>query len=241
MFISQKNQINSLSQLLDVFEKEVSYGTPPGELNFLTGRIGELYTAIIKNGQLPVNTNQHGYDVEAEGEYISVKTTTSKKGSHHFSFNKNTLNHVTRIMLLQIDTEEIEIKVLLDATLSDAKKLMVTNKSNENQYIISQSKVNKNSIELINNDISPSQLKIIESVNYEGWEINRRNISPKIAVFKNNQSIQKGKIKAELRTIAGKLGVEIIKDNGILYTTNELGAKLIKQIKGVENLDENIQ
>lgn len=42
--------INSLSHLLDWLEREKNWGTNRGELKFITGRIGELYAAIMTNG-----------------------------------------------------------------------------------------------------------------------------------------------------------------------------------------------
>lgn len=45
----------------------------PTELRPLTGRIGELYVAMITRGQMALATNQKGGDVvSALGERISV-------------------------------------------------------------------------------------------------------------------------------------------------------------------------
>lgn len=234
MYISQKNQINSLSQLLDIFEKEVNYGTPAGELTFLTGRIGELYTAIIKNGQLPLKTNQPGYDVETETQKISVKTTTSNRGSHHFSFNKNSLKEVSWVVILKIDTEEFEIKVLFDGPIEQAKALMIENKSNPNQYTLSQSKVS-NKKNIVKSKREVPENSIIEEVTYKQWQVQRQRISPKIIVRSNGVKIPSGKVLYELRKLAVCIGVEVVKENGIRFTTNELGSKVINQLKSLEN------
>lgn len=75
--LTQKDMLNSLSKLLDWIEQEKSWGTNSGELKFITGRIGELYTAIMTNEILAIETIQKGYDTVAESdEHISVKSTT---------------------------------------------------------------------------------------------------------------------------------------------------------------------
>jgi len=59
----------------------------------LTGRIGELYAAMITRGQMALETNQRGYDVvSALNERISVKTITT---STHVSFNLQHLSSST--------------------------------------------------------------------------------------------------------------------------------------------------
>ena len=45
--LTQVQIIQSLAEALSWFEKELSWGVSPGELNHLTGRIGELYAAEI--------------------------------------------------------------------------------------------------------------------------------------------------------------------------------------------------
>jgi hypothetical protein len=41
--LTQVQIIQSLAEALSWFEKELGWGVAPGELNHLTGRIGELY------------------------------------------------------------------------------------------------------------------------------------------------------------------------------------------------------
>ncbi len=63
MALSQTQIIQSLAESLGWFEKELEWGFAPAELNHLTGRIGELYAAMITRGQMALQTNQRGYDV----------------------------------------------------------------------------------------------------------------------------------------------------------------------------------
>jgi pyruvate/2-oxoglutarate dehydrogenase complex dihydrolipoamide acyltransferase (E2) component len=118
MPLSQVQIIRSLAEALGWFEKELEWGVDPAELRHLTGRIGELYAAMITRGQMALATNQRGYDVvSAEGERISVKTVTS---SAYISFRKSTLGEVQRAMILRIVIEEGEasIQELTDGSTS---------------------------------------------------------------------------------------------------------------------------
>ena len=92
--LTQVQIIQSLAEALNWLEKELSWGVAPAELNHLTGRIGELYAAMITRGQMALETKQRGYDVvSALNERISVKTITS---STHVSFNPRTFELVDR-------------------------------------------------------------------------------------------------------------------------------------------------
>jgi hypothetical protein len=106
MALSQTQIIRSLADALAWYEKELEWGVAPGELNHLTGRIGELYAAMITRGQMALKTNERGYDVvSADNERISVKTITSTTSVR---FNANTFHLVDRVMVLRINGERDE-------------------------------------------------------------------------------------------------------------------------------------
>ena len=89
--------IQSLGEAMSWFERELAWGVPPTELRHLIGRIGELYAALISNGQMATEVNQKCYNVVgADGEKISVKTTAMMNSSGHIAFNLNTLNIVDK-------------------------------------------------------------------------------------------------------------------------------------------------
>lgn len=114
--LSQTQIIRSLGQALEWFEKEVGWGVSPGELNHLTGRIGELYAAMVTRGQMALSTNQRGYDVVSlNGEYISVKTVTS---SNHVKFRASTFDIVQRVIILRLAIEDdtVSIEEILDCS-----------------------------------------------------------------------------------------------------------------------------
>src|SRR3954471_2538304 len=108
MALTQMQLIQSLGEAMAWFERELQWGVPPTELRHLCGRIGELYAALITNGQMAVTVNQQGYDVvSAEGERVSVKTTAKMDGAGHIAFNPNSLTKVDRVIVLRINTDEM--------------------------------------------------------------------------------------------------------------------------------------
>ena len=107
--LSQVQVIRSLAEALAWFEKELDWGVDPAELRHLTGRIGELYTAMITRGQMALAVNQRGYDVvAANGQHVSVKTVTS---SGHVTFRKSTIGYADRIIILRINIDEGEVSI----------------------------------------------------------------------------------------------------------------------------------
>ncbi len=84
MVLTQIQIIQSLGEAMSWFERELAWGVPATELRHLTGRIGELYAALITNGQMATSVNEKGYDVVCEtGERVSVKTTGMLGSSGH--------------------------------------------------------------------------------------------------------------------------------------------------------------
>lgn len=117
--------IQSLGEAMTWFERELAWGVPPTELRHLCGRIGELYAAMITNGQIATSVNQHGYDVvSAHGERLSVKTTASMEGKSHIMFNPRTLDQVDRVIILRVNTEEMQVEILHDANVDETLSLM---------------------------------------------------------------------------------------------------------------------
>ena len=124
MPLSQTQIIQSLAEALTWFEKELNWGVAPAELSHLTGRVGELYAAMVTGGQIAIATNQQGYDViSAENERISVKTVTT---SAHVSFNAATFELVDQVIVLRINVEdgEVSIEELLDSSAEITRRTL---------------------------------------------------------------------------------------------------------------------
>lgn len=217
MGIGQKDMINSLSNLLNWLEQENSWGTNKGELRFITGRIGEVYTAIMTNGQMAEATNQKGYDVVSEkNEKISVKTTTCWRGTHHFKFNKNTLENIDRVVLVYVDVEEGDVKIIYDESLEKAKTLMRNSDST-----ISMSKI------ISQKQCQTKKPSILNSATYNDYKINRLE-SGTIELF--IKETPKVPVKPILREIAKEIGVDINNSNSNAKNTRILGWDIIKQL-----------
>ena len=125
MALTQMQLIQSLGEAMAWFERELQWGVPPTELRHLCGRIGELYAAILTNGQMALAVNQQGYDVvSAQGERISVKTTAMMGGTGHVSFNANSLNQVDRVIVLRVNTDEMQVETLFNGRVEEVLSLV---------------------------------------------------------------------------------------------------------------------
>lgn len=233
MALTQMQLIQSLGEAMAWFEKELSWGVPPQELRHLCSRIGELYTALIFNGQMANSVNQKGYDVvSGNGERISVKTTTMNKGSGHISFNANTIDLVDRIVILQINYEEMQIDILFNESVVDSRKLMSQGGDNKSLQMPLSKILSKS-----------SPKRSLSAVNDELFEdvIIREMESGSIELIKNGNQITP--VRPELKCIAEKLGVSLLNSSGNPFNTRQLGSLIIKTLqmekKTIDSLDES--
>ena len=221
MPLTQMQIIQSLGDAITWFEREIGWGIPAGELRHLNGRIGELYAALITNGQMATNVNQKGYDVVADtGERVSVKTTTMMTGSGHVSFNPNTLDIVDRVIILRVNTDEMQIETLFNDTIEAATEFMAAPNS-EGKRNIALSK-------LISTSPPREDIPTILSVKYENYIIEALE-NGAINVFAND--VLASPTQPELRNIAAKLGVDTLNSNGNPYNTRQLGSLVITAVE----------
>jgi hypothetical protein len=218
--LTQVQIIQSLAEALSWFEKELSWGVSPGSLNHLTGRIGELYAAMITRGQMAIKTNQHGYDVvSALNERISVKTVTS---SSAVSFNQATFEFVDRVIVLRINVDDetgISVEEVLDESATSAKALMRLS-AGKLVYSIAQG---------AQREQRPVEgLRITARATYADIEIVRYE-SGAIRILRDGV-VQDVVVKDVLRPIAADVGVEVLNSKGNLKNTQVLGADVIRAI-----------
>lgn len=222
--LSQVQIIQSLAEALSWFEKELSWGVSPGELNHLTGRIGELYAAMITRGQMALDTNQRGYDVvSASNERISVKTVTT---SSHVSFNPNTFHYVDRIMVLRVnvtDDEGISVEELLDAPSTTAIGLM-REQAGKLLYPIGRTIREARPVE---------SLEVTDRAAYSDLEVVRYE-SGAIRIFRGGEE-QPVVVKEILRSIAAEISVDLLNGKGGLKNTQQLGADVIKTLNTIRD------
>lgn len=219
MALTQMQLIQSLGEAMSWFERELQWGVPATELRHLCGRIGELYAALITNGQMAVTVNQQGYDVvSGRGERISVKTTAMTGGSGHVSFNPNSLSEVDRIIVLRINTEEMQVETLLDASLAEAMALM--SPEGEGRRVLPLSR-------LIKKARPRSEIKTANEVVYNGYII-RELESGTIEVEKDGALVSP--TRPVLRSLALQLNVSLINANGNSLNTRQLGSQIIRSV-----------
>ena len=217
--ITQTQIIQSLGEHLALLEKELGWGVRPAELRHFSGRIGELYVAMITRGQMAVATNQKGYDVVGgDGEHISVKTITSR---HPISFKDTTLHLADRVIviLLQVDDESgVTIEEIWDETVSTtAEKLSAPNKGSRTLYIPRSERVSRD----------PHNMAVTHEAKVDGYLLKRfENGSIEVAL----DGVVQSPAKPVLRALAAQFGVMIETANGRLKTTHQLGSHVISAI-----------
>lgn len=217
--LTQVQIIQSLAEALSWFEKEIGGGVSPGELNHLTGRIGELYAAMITRGQMALDINQRGYDVvSAANERISVKTVTT---STHVGFNQNTYHHVDRVMVLRVNVDDekgVSVEELLDCPAEEARQLM-REQGGKLVYPISRGTREERPVEA---------LEITARASYTDFEIIKFE-SGAIRIFREGAE-QQVVVKEILRSIAAEVGVDLFNSKGGLKNTQQLGADVIRAL-----------
>ena len=219
MAMTQVQLIHSLGEAMSWLEREIAWGVDPAELKHLNGRIGELYVALLTNGQMAMNVNQKGYDVISQsGERISVKTTTMDGGAGHIPFNPNTLKDVDRVIILKMNTQEMQIEVIYDSSKKEAESLM-SNTTTDGKRNIALSKI-------VRNTKPRSDLIIVNSQKYKNVEISELETGT-IEVFVNGIAAT---AMPELRKIASELNIGVLNGAGNPYNTRQLGTLVLKTL-----------
>ncbi len=218
--LTQVQIIQSLAEALSWFEKELSWGAPSAELSHLTGRIGELYAAMITRGQMALATHQRGYDViSAENERISVKTVTS---SSQVTFNKNTFALVDRVMVLRVrvdDDNGLSVETLLDCPASEFITRFVSADGNLK-------------FRTGRREVKPIERLAVRSVATFGNAEILQYENGTISVIVDGVSMST--VKPPLRKIAAEIGVDLLNSNSQTKNTRQLGADIIKTLKARE-------
>ncbi|MGH0251511.1 DUF6998 domain-containing protein [Sinorhizobium meliloti] len=218
MSLNQFQIIKSLGEALSWFERELSWGVPAAELNHLTGRIGELYTAMFTYGQMATEVNQRGYDVvSAAGERISVKTITS---SNQVGFNHNTFEYVDRVVVLRINTEDMAIEILLDKPAIDARAIMREDKAGKLIFPIYRTAAQAD-------DVSVADLLVTKEAQYKGYIIKQYENG---TVHVEKDGVVQQRALPILRQFAAELQVDPLNSTGSPKNTRYLGDQIIRKI-----------
>jgi len=228
MALTQMQIIQSLGDAMSWFERELQWGVQPTEIRHLVGRIGELYAALITNGQMAPDTNQRGYDVvSAEGEKVSVKTTAMMQSSGHISFNQATLEEVDRVIILRINTQEMQVEILLNGSVEEARSLMSFPEAGKASISLSK---------LVKTKKKRDDIPVAKRAQLDGYEIVELE-SGTMEVWKDRHSVSP--VLPILRSLAERLGVSILNGNGNPFNTRQLGSNLIKAAEQPISLQRN--
>lgn len=212
--------IQSLGEAMAWFERELNWGVPPTELRHLCGRIGELYAALITNGQMATRVNQKGYDVvAADGERVSVKTTAMMGSGGHIAFNPNSLELADRVIVLRINTEEMQIETLLNAPVADAVCLMVPDRRGRATLSLGR---------LVKKPAPRGDIKSVKDVSFQGHTI-RELENGSIEVDRDGEILLP--VKPVLRELAIQLNINLLNSNGNALNTRQLGSQIIKSLQ----------
>lgn len=223
MALSHLKLIQSLGDAMAWLNREKEWGVPATELRHLCGRIGELYAAVITNGQMAPETNQRGYDVvAASGERISVKTTAMTGSAGHITFNATTLKEADRFMIFRIDTVEEQIETLFNGTFEELEPLLHT--TADGSHSLSLSKVS--SAHARQQKLDRPLSKVAE-VSYEGYTI-RELENGTIEVMLGDELVTP--VLPKLRELAMKLNLSVLNSQGNPYNTRSLGTQVIKAV-----------
>ncbi|MBK1736185.1 hypothetical protein CKO15_13080 [Halorhodospira abdelmalekii] len=220
MALTQMQLIQSLGEAMSWFERELSWGVPPTELWHLCGRIGELYAALITNGQMATEVNQEGYDVvSGEGERISVKTTATMGLSGHVSFNSNSLELVDRVIVLRVNTEEMQIETLLNAPIEEALHLMSSARDGRRLSL---------PLGRLGRREKPHRsLKILRQINVEGFTV-RELENGSIEVMQAGTRVVPA--KPTLRKLARRHNLSLLNSRGNPLNTRQLGSWILRSL-----------
>jgi hypothetical protein len=183
--------------------------------------MGELYAALIYNGQMATKVNQKGYDViSKDGEKISVKTTAKQNLDGIVNFNPNTLDLCDRILILFFNKEEMQIEVLFDGTVREAKRRMV---DSNGKKVIAMSKLRST-----RKKVSIEKQLVVRSAVYREYKISELE-SGTILLTKNWKPVKV--VKPEPRKICDQLNLSLLNANGNPHNTRQLGNLILKRLK----------
>lgn len=217
MALTQVQIIQSLGEALTWFERELSWGVPPAELNHLTGRIGELYAAMITRGQMAPEIKQRGYDViSAENERISVKTVTS---SAQVSFKTSTFSLVDRVMVLRVSVDEengVSVEEIADCPAAEFRAKCAAN-ADHLIYRLTRPRA-----------VRPLEsLDVADEAEFENMRVRQyENGTVAVLIDGERQPIA----KPLLRDIAARIGVDLLNGSSQPKNTRQLGADVIKNL-----------
>lgn len=140
----------------------------------------------------------------------------------HIAFTPNTLSSVDRIIILRINTDEMQIETLLNEEKMVVENSMRQMSGTSGKMAISLSK-------LINPEKPKSNISVLNSVQMSAYTV-RELENGTIEVLKDNEQVIPA--KPVLRELAMQLNISILNSAGNPMNTRQLGSLIIKVVKG---------
>ncbi|MGI9364698.1 MAG: DUF6998 domain-containing protein [Rhizobiaceae bacterium] len=194
-------------------------------MRHLTGRIGELYAAMITRGQMALETNQRGYDVvAADGRRVSVKTYTSKCPA---TFKASTFDQVDWVIVLRFLIEDGELSIVEDIDCA-ANGVATTGVNNAGFYSIPSTLRDAGSFGA--GRIPIEQLRKLRKTDEVLYDVYRIVRFENASVIVERGDVVEPVAKPILRKIAEKIGVNIYRDTGEQKNTRTLGLEVIRAL-----------
>ncbi|WP_146206148.1 hypothetical protein [Pseudomonas sp. OV226] len=125
------------------------------------------------------------------------------------------------MVILRINTDDMEVETLLDASLQDALLMMSADTQGKRSIPLSR---------LLKRLKPQSELVTVNQVSYYGYVI-RELETGTIAVFRDGQPIQP--TKPALREMAKGLNISLVNSNGNQFNTRQLGSLIIQSVKAL--------
>jgi hypothetical protein len=144
------------------------------------------------------------------------------KPGGHVSFNSNTLKLVDRVIVLRVNTEEMQIETLLNAPVSEAIGLMVHDTGGKRTLSLGR---------LLKKPTVRSNLKSVKEVCFQG-QIVRELENGTIEVECDGEIILP--VKPVLRKLAVRLNIGLLNGNGNHLNTRQLGSQIIKSVQEIK-------
>jgi hypothetical protein len=212
--LTQSATIHMLSSRLAAYEADLERGAKAELLRAEVGLIGELYVAVMTNGQLADQNNQPGYDVVSEtGERISVKTT--QRESANVTFNASTFNKVDRVVVIRVENTD-EQGVVIRTVYDDAGDEMRARLGPSLRFYEGTTREPR--------DLS--KMSVAFSAEFEGYRIVQLENASILVYAPSGEPVSV--VRPVLQKLAARLDVPIVNGTGTLKNTRQLGDHVIK-------------
>jgi len=215
MATTQLDLINQYLETIKQFERELLWGVNITSLQHYVHKIGRLFVAIGKSGQVVDKSNSLYDVVTIKAEKYKVITITDPQKTDEVNITLNSLNEATRVSVVLFDTNAFESFEILD--LSTKNFLSLKSSKSGDKVVIKLPEIKKRDSD-----------RVVYRVTLEDYEIVEFESGYFEVSFKGSTiDTMKG-----LKKVAGLL--DIPQKRGMVNISNsrELGTIVINRLRG---------